>query len=240
MSISIITIQDKKSIEKGLAKNLVKSLTRFNHELTVIDTFDHELGLLSKIYKVRDYLSQNHASFRDSDVVVFVDAHDVIFPPHIDARKNHLPNLRRAFLNTELDYVVAAETRYAHQLPELKDFFDRHSNEKSRYINTGFQIGYYSSFIDIYSYIIENIEKYRFNNFNDQGAISQFYIEQTADNVLPGVKIGMDHKREFISTLNSRTEFNPADIDSYFIHVTWLENTEQLQKFNEVLKYYGI
>jgi hypothetical protein len=263
MGIVLITLQDEDSIRRNLAAPLINSLARYNHRVTVIDTYDKALGNLSKLYKVRDYLSDNHSLFQDDDVVVFVDAHDVVFPPHTDARKNLLDNLREDFLRTQLDYMVGTETRYSHQF-DSKSFFDDQTDHVSRYINTGFQIGFYRAFIEIYSYIITNLPTYsaRFRRAgqkrldlrniklseeqwtralqDDQGAISQFYVAQKTDCVIPGLQIGMDYKRDFVSTLNSRTPFVPAEINSYFIHVTWLANPNQRRKFNEVLEYYAV
>jgi hypothetical protein len=248
--------------------------------VTIIDTYDPAIGNLSKLYKVRDYLSDNQSLFQDDDVVVFVDAHDVVFPPHTDARKNLLDTLREDFLRTQLDYMVGAETRYAHQLPENKSFFDDQSDHAFRYLQAGFQIGFYRAFMEIYSYIILNLPTYserirrviqegldlRYSERlrrvieegldmrkmelpkrkwdtvlqNDQHMLSQFYVAQKMDGVIPGLKIGLDYKRDFVSTLNTQTPFVPTEADSYFIHVTWLADPDQRRKFNEVLEYHGI
>jgi hypothetical protein len=236
--------------------------------VTIIDTYDPAIGNLSKLYKVRDYLSDNQSLFQDDDVVVFVDAHDVVFPPHTDARKNLLDTLREDFLRTQLDYMVGAETVYAHQLSEHKSFFDDQTDHAFRYLNSGFQIGFYRAFMEIYSYIITNLPtyserirravqelidlrkkehpEYRERELskrkwaralqNDQNILSQFYVAQKMDGVIPGLQIGMDYKRDFVSTLNAQTPFVPTEVDSYFIHVTWLADPDQRRKFNEVLE----
>jgi hypothetical protein len=259
MSISVLTIQDKKSLENGLAKNLVNSLADQKCELKILDTYDPSLGLLSKIFKLLDYLEERKSDYADDDIIVFVDAHDMIFRPqstnHVGLfqqikdkilrsrgtnRVNLIQQLKNDFIKSGLDYIVAAEVRYAHQLPELKAFYDDYSQEPSRYVNTGFQVAYYSALIEIYTYLKDNAKRYWFKNMNDQGLIGQFFVDQTVKNVIPNLKIGMDHTRKFVSTLNSKTEFYPDEIQAYFIHVTWLENPEQLEKFEAVLKHYRI
>ncbi len=143
-------------------------------------------------------------------------------------------------MRSGFDYIVATENQYTHQLPHLQSFFDEYSNEESRYVNTGFQIATYEALIRIYRYLIENIEKFRFENANDQGVIGQFFVEQVRVEPIPGLKIAMDHGRHFVHTLNSRTVFIPENIRSYFIHVTWLYNPQQMEKFKTVVNHYGI
>jgi hypothetical protein len=236
--VTVLALQDKESMHENRAKALINSLARHKHKPLILDSYDKSLGtlgLLSKIFKVHDYLVSNERYFLPDSIIVFVDAHDVILRP---SRGHPLHELRADFLQSGLDFILGAEQRCAHQLPEVEEFFNGQVNQMNKFPNTGFQVGRYRTYIKLYGYLIQNIRKYHCPNLNDQGVMGQFIRNQVVYGEMEEISIGLDHSQNYVKTLNSISPFVPEEITSYFIHVTWLANPNQKQKFKDVLEYY--
>ncbi|MFC1605645.1 glycosyltransferase domain-containing protein [Pseudomonadota bacterium] len=234
----LITIQDSKSKAEGKSAALERSLERFGYSILSLDNWDPRLHLISKVVKVGEFLKKQSKRLNPNTIVVLIDAHDVVFTNSQLVGRNSLASMARDFRATGLHYMVSSETRYAHQVPEQKKFFDQLHESPSKYINTGFQMGYLWAFSQVLAYIADNREQYHFPNINDQGLISQFFVEQLTQCVLPDIKVGIDYSRRFVSTLNSKTDFVPEQVNSYFVHVTWLDNEDQNRKFQKVVTFY--
>ena len=89
------------------------------------------------------------------------------------------------------------------------------------------------------NYIVENFEtKYRTaNNTSDQRVISKFMVDNEE---LKLVSMDLDSKPYFCTTISNMHYNNPSCIKTYLVHVTWLANKVQLDRYQKILTYFNI
>lgn len=224
----IITIQDEESAQKYLARPLELSLLKHGIQLTVLPIYDRSLKNLSKIVKWNEYLSAQPVE-SDNDIIVFCDAHDVLFAPQ-DIQES----LSEFFIKSGLDYLVSSEQFSAHHLPNVEEWFT--DNYGNHHLNSGVQIGYQRAFKAIFGYITDNLQHYNHvYKTSDQRILSQFFKDQMTSEVIPNLKIDLDHTERLSLTMNSKVPFT-CSWNSFFIHITWLTNSAQREKHQKLLR----
>jgi len=230
MHIYFITLVDKNSIDKTI--NLEKSLCP--EKLHIIDTYDHELKNLSKIYKTYEYISTQN-NIKMDDIVCIIDGHDMLFN-----RKLYNPkDIIKKFINTNVDMIISTESNFSHHCNSVKNFFEKNFKKPFCYLNSGFIIAYKKSYINMFSDIINNINKYKSHIKSDQRILSLYIMDKTMSNNLP-IKIIIDDDLIFSTTLNTNTNLKFNEIKSFFIHVTFLKNTIQNSKYNKLIQILDI
>lgn len=218
----IITISDKQNISKT---NVLKTSIDNLYKLVVLDNYDPNLGNVSKIIKTYEYI-QKSEYIKDNDVICIVDGHDVIY------NKNKTSNLLETFIDHKKDIITSCETKFSHQENSVKDFYDNLTTFKNKYLNSGFIIAYKWTFLKIFGDIVNNIDTYNIHlNKSDQRILS-LYIKDNYDKL----SIGLDYNNIFCTTVNTEYNENIKDINSFFIHVTFLKNQCQKLKYDKICK----
>ncbi|MFZ4555148.1 MAG: glycosyltransferase domain-containing protein, partial [Pseudanabaena sp.] len=140
--IVFITLCDANS---PLVQPLYSSL---RGDLRIIETYSASLGLLSKIFKVREFLADD-TEIADNSIIVFTDAYDVLCI-------RYDPNgLVTDFKNTGKDLIIGAETIFCHHSADILPFLlDNYSGQKAKYLNSGFIIGYKWAYLRMLNYIV--------------------------------------------------------------------------------------
>jgi hypothetical protein len=196
--------------------------------LRILNNYSQKLGLLSKIFKVRDFLAAD-TDIADDAIIVFTDAYDVLCI-------RYDPNgLVTDFKNTEKDLIIGAETIFCHHSADILPFFlDNYSGQKAKYLNSGFIIGYKWAYLRMLNYIVDNfVDKYMMDSRqNDQRVISRFMLENSDINLL-----NMDIDSAFKFCYTHTYDNNPLDhnnLAAYFVHVTWLALEIQKRTYDEI------
>lgn len=86
----------------------------------------------------------------------------------------------------------------------------------------------------MFSDIINNIDKYKSHLKSDQRILSLYIMDKTISNNLP-VKLIIDDDLIFSTTLNTNTNLKLNEINSFFIHITFLKDSSQLLKYNKLI-----
>lgn len=217
--------------------NLKKSL---NNDLIILDNYDKNIGNLSKIFKLREYLL-NDTQIKNDDIVIMIDAYDMLC---IDYDKN---KIIEKFKNKNLDLIVSAESNFVFHHSIVRPFFEeKYNNHKQKYINSGFIISYKTAYLKMLNHIYKNYEKkYKLDKGNirvinsDQRIISYFMYD---NNKLNLINMEIDCKEEFCKTLICGYNVYPRDILNYnifFIHTPDIKNTIQTNKYNDYIKYFN-
>lgn len=230
MNIYFITLVDKGSIDKTI--NLQKTL--YPEKLHIIDTYDHELKNLSKIYKTYEYISTQN-NIKMDDIVCIIDGHDMLFNKRLYEPKD----IKNKFIKTNTDIIISSESKFSHHCNSVKHFFEERFKKPFCYLNSGFIIGYKKAYINMFSDIIDNIDKYKSCYKSDQRIISLYIMDKTISNNLP-VKIIIDDDLNFSTTLNTNTNLKLDEIKSFFIHVTFLKHNIQNLKYNKLIQLLDI
>lgn len=213
-------------------ENLKKSL---NQEIIVLPTYDREIKNLSKIFKIQEYLS-TASQIGDNDVIVFVDAHDVVWIDKTRTKEDFMND----FIKTGKEIIISAEMSFAHHLPITRPYFDeKYRGCFMKYLNSGMTIAYKAAYLKMLNYIVENFEaKYRtVNNTSDQRVISKFMVDNEE---LKLVSMDLDHKPYFCTTISNMHYNDPTRIKTYLVHVTWLSNKMQLDRYQKIIKHFNI
>jgi hypothetical protein len=225
-----ITLVDKNSIDKTI--NLKKSL--YPETLHIVDTYDHDLKNLSKIYKTYEYICKQD-NIKSDDIICIIDGHDMLFN-----KKLYKPDdIKNAFVKTNADIIISSESKFSHHCDSVKQFFEENFKKPFCYLNSGFIIGYKAAYINMFSDIICNINKYKSSFKSDQRILSLYIMDKIMSNNLP-VKIIIDDDLIFSTTLNTNTNLKLHDITSFFIHVTFLKNNGQYLKYNNLIELLNI
>lgn len=226
MNIYFITLVDKSSIDKTI--NLQKTL--YPETLYIIDTYDSELKNLSKIYKTYEYVSTQN-DIKMDDIVCIIDGHDMLFN-----RKLYKPeDIKKKFIKANVDMIISTESKFSHHCNSVKHFFEKNFKKPFCYLNSGFIIAYKSAYVNMFSDVINNINKYKSSSKSDQRILSLYIMDKTMSNDLP-VKIIIDDDLIFSTTLNTNTNLKLDEITSFFIHVTFLKNNIQNSKYNKLME----
>jgi len=203
-----------------------------NDNLFVLETYCQRLGLLSKIFKIRDFLISAE-KLADDDIIVFVDAYDVL------CIRDEMDQMVADFQATGQDLITGAETVFCHHRSELMPFFlENYLNQPARYLNSGFIIAYKWAYLKMLNHIVESFsDEYlvRHNN-NDQRAISSFMLKNSS---LGLIKMEIDCKQSFCHT--HTYDNNPLQlqsIQSYFVHVTWLALEIQAKAYRQIQQHF--
>lgn len=218
----IITISDKQNISKT---NVLKTSINNLYKLVVLDNYDPNLGNVSKIIKTYEYI-QKSEYIKDNDVICIVDGHDIIY------NKNKKGDLLKTFIKCKKDIITSCESKFSHQESSVKDFYNNLTTFKNKYVNSGFVIAYKWTFLKIFGDIVNNINIYNIHlNKSDQRILS-LYIKDNYDKL----SIGLDYNNIFCTTVNTEYNENIKDINSFFIHVTFLKNQCQKLKYDKICK----
>lgn len=230
MNIYFITLVDRNSIDKTI--NLQKSLCP--ETLHIIDTYDHELKNLSKIYKTYEYISTDH-NIKMDDIICIIDGHDMLFN-----RKLYKPtDIKTEFIKANTDMIISTESNFSHHCNSVKHFFEKNFKKPFCYLNSGFIIAYKKSYLNMFSDIINNINKYKSHIKSDQRILSLYIMDKTISNNLP-IKLIVDDDLIYSTTLNTNTNLKLNEIQSFFIHVTFLKNSIQNVKYNKLIQILDI
>lgn len=218
----IITISDKQNIFKT---DILKTSINNLYKLVILDNYDHNLGNLSKIIKIYDYI-KNSENIEYDDVICMVDGHDIVY------NKNKNASLLETFIKCKKDIITSCESKFSHQENSVKDFYDNLTTFKNKYVNSGFIIAYKWVFLKIFGDIVNNIDIYNTHlNKSDQRVLS-LYIRDNYNKL----SIGLDYNNIFCTTVNTEYNEDVEKIDSFFIHVTFLKNQNQKLKYNKICK----
>lgn len=222
-NIHIITVTN--SIEHKNVHFLSKSLKPYN--LIVLQTYDPKIGNLSKIYKVYDYLI--HSNINYDDVICVVDAHDVLF----NNKRGCLKDVLSVFNDYNANVIFSSENTCVHHSNNSKEYFE--SIYGSNYLNSGISVSIKCEYLDMLKNIIDNISFYnKDNRFSDQRVIGNFISHNKPKNII------LDIHNIFSTTLNSKTHLNFTDINSFFVHITYLSNHYQSSRYKKFQKFLGI
>lgn len=221
--IYVITLTN--SVEHKNVNILKKSLKSDN--LTILRTYDPKIGNLSKIYKVYDYLINSHIN--DNDVICIIDAHDVIFNNKIGC----INDVLSIFNNYNTSIIFSSENTCVHHSNNSRDFFE--SIYGSQYLNSGISVSIKREYLYMLKTIIKNMAFYnKDNRFSDQRVIGNFISHNKPKNIT------LDINNIFSTTLNSKTHLNFKDINSFFVHITYLSNPYQSSRYKKFQKFLGI
>jgi hypothetical protein len=217
--LHIITITN--SLEHKNVDNLRKSV--YPNYLHVINDYDTKLKNLSKIYKIYDYI--NKSNFLNDDILCIVDGHDVVF----NKKKYNVQDIILQFQKLKTDIIFSTENKCSHHSVESKKYFELEHN--GYYLNSGIIIAFKQKYIDFLKDIIDNIDIYNKEKYLSDQRIYGNYISQ---NKCSNIKMDIDNIFGF--TLNSNTNIEYKNIKSFFIHVTFLSNSCQYLKYQNVIK----
>ena len=225
-----MTLVDKTSIDKTI--NLQKTL--YPETLHIIDTYDNEMKNLSKIYKTYEYISTQN-NIKTDDIVCIIDGHDMLFN-----KKLYKPeDIKNRFIKENTDIIISSESKFSHHCNSVKQFFEQNFKNPFCYLNSGFIIAYKRAYINMFSDIIYNMNKYKSSFKSDQRILSLYIMDKTISNNLP-VKIMIDDDLIFSTTLNTNTHLKLDEIKSFFIHVTFLKHNIQNLKYNKLIELLDI
>jgi hypothetical protein len=142
---------------KGL-NQLLDSADRYGLSIEILGMGIPFLGNSHKFMLVQDYIE----NLDEDDVVLFVDAYDVLFFADED-------KILQTFLDFDKPFIISVE-RYCWPYPELEPLFPR-GPTSFRYINSGSYMGYVYQIKDIMNDIRPGPYQ------DDQGLITKHYFQ---------------------------------------------------------------
>lgn len=203
-----------------------------NGNLFVLETYSPTLGNLSKIFKIREFL-EAATELNDDSIIVFADAHDVL------CIRYDMDRLLSDFKATGQDLITGAESIFCHHRDEVLPYFlERYANEPARYLNSGFIIAYKWAYLKMLNYIAQNFpEQFMLRDSNsDQQTISTFMMYNSRLNL---IEMDIDSRQRFCHT--HTYDNNPLrleNINSYFVHVTWLSLDIQTKAYQAIKHHF--
>ena len=200
--------------------------------LHVIETYTPSMGNLSKIFKVREFLT-SAAHLPEESIVVFVDAYDVL------CIRSDLQSLAEQFRLTGKDLIVGAESVFCHHRSNVLPFFlSRYMDKPARYLNSGFVIAYKWAYLRMLNHIVDNFAELYMDEHHrsDQRVISAFMLNNAALNL---IDMEIDSSQKFCHTHTyDNNPMEPTQIDSFFVHVTWLALEIQKDAYWRIKKHF--
>ena len=146
---------------------------------------------------------------RDNQIVMFVDANDVIFYDNPE-------NIKKKFLGFNKNIVVSAEKNCAPDR-EINEYYPEETkNEQFRYVNSGGYIGYVKDLKEMLNSYNSGKNCMKYNQIDDkipdgyisdQRCMHKYYLENLD-------KIALDHKQK-IWSVATRTKRQDYDITKY-------------------------
>lgn len=217
----------------------VEHLSRSLHgNLIVLDTYDREIGGVSKLTSLREFLD-SATSMGSQDVVVFLDGLDVL------CVNSDSSGILSEFRKMKCDIVFAAENRFSHQLVSVKNFYDERGAEfRMRYLNSGFFVGYVHAVREMLAWILDHYpldmkhhlpSKPIVGRYHDQTLVSRFMWE----NAQRGghLRLNLDYGSRLVFTYTQDNLDVPFDkVRGYFVHVCWLKNPANRRKYESILR----
>jgi len=200
--------------------------------LFLLETYSPGMGNLSKIFRVRDFLA-SASHLQDDEIVIFMDAYDVL------CIRYKLEEIADKFKSTGKDLIMGAESVFCHHSSEVLPFFlDRYLDHPARFLNVGFVIAYKGAYLRMLNYIADNfIELYLDRQQrSDQRVLSTFMLHNSR---LGLINMDIDSKQEFCYT--HTYDNNPLlleQIQSYFVHVTWLTLDIQANAYKAIKDHF--
>jgi hypothetical protein len=191
--------------------------------------YDIRLKNLSKILRMKTLLDK--LKYNDEDIIIDTDCFDFVFI------KNPLEMIEK-FKQENVDLIIGAEPKCANHTQNCKKFFENtYPNSTSKYLNSGFKIGYVKVYHEVLKEIVNDTKKYIPDNYtSDQRVLSRYCFKTNFRNNT----IRIDDKNEYVTTLCSTQEYIKENINSYCLHITWLKNEKQRDKYKQVLIDYAI
>jgi len=224
----IIVLSDKQNLDKTIViKNSISNL----YNLIILDNYDHTLKNLSKIFKIYDYL-KNSNTIKNDDIICIIDGHDVIY----NKLKHPLDNLSETFVKQKKDVIFSCETKFSHHDTSVKDFFDLLSTSKNKYLNSGCILTYKWACLKMFGDIINNIHIYNIHISKSDQRVLSLYMKNNYNTL----SMSLDYNNLFCTTVNTEYNQDLEDINSYFIHVTFLKNQSQQLKYDTLCKINNI
>jgi hypothetical protein len=146
---------------------------------------------------------------RDDQIVMFVDANDVIFYDNSE-------NIKKKFLEFNKNIVVSAEKNCSPD-KEISEYYpEKTKNEVFRYINSGSYMGYVKDLKEMLNTYNKGKNCIRYNQkddnipdgyISDQRCMHKYYLENLD-------KVAVDHKQK-IWSLGAATDREDYEIDGY-------------------------
>ena len=239
--IYYLTLSDPESYLLGKVDVLKRSMERFGHELNVIQHYQKGLGNYNKILGLLTYLrSEECVAKTDDDIVVFMDAFDVI------CIKPMGEEFEASFLARGVDIIFGAENLFSFIYPEAKGTYDRlYGREKHKYLNSGFVMGYKKAVIQYYHFIARNLFTYPRpdRRFSDQRLIGLVFHQNKSPNykILKNLKLDLDYRADYILTKNWTVPLDQICFcNAYFIHVTGVGEARQSMSYNFIRRLANI
>lgn len=232
-SLYYMTLSDPESYLLGKVDVLKRSMERFGHELHVIQQYQQGLGNYNKILGLLNYLrSPECVAAADDDIIVFMDAFDVI------CVKPMGDEFEAGFRARGVDIVFGAENLFSFIYPEAKVTYDRlYGRAKFKYLNSGFVMGYKRAVIQFYGFISRNLFTYPRpdGRFSDQRLVGLVFHQNKSPNYpfLKNLKLDLDFRADYILTKNWTVPLDQICFcNAYFIHVTGMGEAKQSLAYN--------
>lgn len=232
--IYYLTLSDPESYLLGKVDVLKNSMSRFGHELHVIQKYQKGLGNYNKILGLLAYLRSEEecVAKSDDDIIVFMDAFDVIcIKPMGD-------EFEAGFRARGVDIVFGAENLFSFIYPEAKSTYDSlYRRAKYKYLNSGFVMGYKKAIIQYYQFIARNLFTYPRpdGRFSDQRLVGLVFHQNKSPNyqILKNMRLDLDYRADFILTKNWTVPLDQICFcNAYFIHVTGVGEAKQTMSYN--------
>jgi hypothetical protein len=199
--------------------NLQQSLLKFDYDINILRIYDNNLKNLSKIIKLNEYLQQN--SFNDDDIIVFLDAYDVLCCKDPNELKNYL-------IKNDCDILISTEDMFGRHLDLVRPYYDVYNKNTNKYINSGVYFGYANKLKLLINNLFNSFESLKEivdrscnhdSLFSDQCYLSLFLYKTDFINNSTEYKIKLDIDDDIIFT-NTTTNRKYNISDYVFIH-TW-------------------
>jgi hypothetical protein len=239
--IHFLSLCDSKSYEEGKTRFLQKSFEKYNikdenntfkYQLTIIKNYVQNQGKYNKIIQVYNYLrSKEGNSIKDNDVIIFVDGFDTIVMKKMDE------DLENDFRNSGKDIIFGADHHFEYIYPDALQYYnDRYKNNGLKYLNSSFYIGYKSSILQFFQYIMSHLIYYPKPDkiISDRRVIGYvFYQAHSKDHsstnkALQHLRLDLDTSGKYFYSKNKDKNINELLVrNPYFVHFRHLGDPNQ-------------
>ena len=186
-------------------KTLIKSCKENNVNINVDGIGSKWNGNKDKPINFLKFL----AECRDDQIVMFIDANDVIF-------YDNQENIKKKFLEFNKNIVISAEKNCSPD-KEISEYYPEETKDETfRYINSGTYIGYVKDLKEMLNSYNSGNNCIKYNQqddnipggfISDQRCLHKYYLENLD-------KIAVDHKQK-IWSLGASTDRDNYDIEGY-------------------------